>query len=41
MNALVDIAAKKIPSDVTYTNKVLDSIYAKLKLVAVPKNVVD
>lgn len=41
ISALVDIAAKKLPSDLPFSNKQLDQIIQKVKFVPVPKTVVD
>ena len=41
ISALVDIAAKKLPSDLPFSNKQLDQIIQKIKFVPVPKNVID
>lgn len=37
---LMDVAAKKLPSDLPFSNKQLDQIIQKVKLVPVPKNVI-
>lgn len=37
---LMDVAAKKLPSDLPFSNKQLDQIIQKVKLIPVPKNVV-
>lgn len=41
ISALVDIAAKKLPGDLPYSNKQIDQIIQKVKFVPVPKSVID
>lgn len=41
LSALIDIATKKIPSDLSYTNKQLDAINQKIKFSPLPKGVFD
>ena len=38
---LVDIAAKKIPSEINFAATKVDSVASKIKMVAVPKQVVE
>lgn len=41
ISAIIDVAAKKFPGDLPYSNKQLDQIIQKIKFVAVPKNIID
>ena len=41
LNALIDIAAKKLPADLPYSNKQIDNIIQKIKLMPVPKNIIN
>ena len=41
ISVIIDIAAKKLPSDLPYSNKQLDQIIQKIKFVPIPKNIVD
>jgi hypothetical protein len=41
ISALVDIAAKKLPSDITLSNKQLDQVTQKIKFLPHPKNIFD
>lgn len=41
LNALLDIAAKKLPADLPFSNKQIDNIIQKIKLMPVPKNIIN
>jgi hypothetical protein len=41
ISALVDLAAKKAPADLPFSNKQVDQLIQKIKFVAVPKTVVN
>ena len=41
ISAIVDVAAKKVPADLPFSNKQLDQLVQKVKFVPVPKNIID
>lgn len=40
ISAIIDIASKKVPSDLPYSNKQLDQLIQKIKFSAIPKNII-